>query len=74
MWSLQNDGDSKKQKTTGCEDEVETGTLDQKKQQLPEPPKDYIHVRARRGQATDSHSLAERVTLLILFFLIIFSS
>uniref|UniRef100_A0A7N0SVQ9 BHLH domain-containing protein n=1 Tax=Kalanchoe fedtschenkoi TaxID=63787 RepID=A0A7N0SVQ9_KALFE len=23
--------------------------------------KDYIHVRARRGQATDSHSLAERV-------------
>lgn len=27
----------------------------------PEPQKDYIHVRARRGQATDSHSLAERV-------------
>ncbi|CAM0905073.1 unnamed protein product [Alopecurus aequalis] len=27
----------------------------------PEPFKDYIHVRARRGQATDSHSLAERV-------------
>ncbi|MQL72543.1 hypothetical protein Taro_004876 [Colocasia esculenta] len=28
----------------------------------PEAPKqDYIHVRARRGQATDSHSLAERV-------------
>ncbi|XP_022738638.1 transcription factor bHLH79 [Durio zibethinus] len=26
-----------------------------------EPPKqDYIHVRARRGQATDSHSLAEK--------------
>ncbi|XP_076901930.1 transcription factor BHLH089-like [Bidens hawaiensis] len=25
-----------------------------------EPPKDYIHVRARRGEATDSHSLAER--------------
>ncbi|KAF3600865.1 hypothetical protein F2Q69_00037184 [Brassica cretica] len=24
------------------------------------PTKDYIHVRARRGQATDSHSLAER--------------
>jgi hypothetical protein len=24
---------------------------------------DYIHVRARRGQATDSHSLAERVIL-----------
>jgi hypothetical protein len=28
---------------------------------LVEPPKDYVHVRARRGQATDSHSLAERV-------------
>ncbi|KAK4351138.1 hypothetical protein RND71_030451 [Anisodus tanguticus] len=26
-----------------------------------EAPRDYIHVRARRGQATDSHSLAERV-------------
>ncbi|KAG0486058.1 hypothetical protein HPP92_008153 [Vanilla planifolia] len=25
------------------------------------PKKDFIHVRARRGQATDSHSLAERV-------------
>uniref|UniRef100_A0A6N2KHA2 Uncharacterized protein n=1 Tax=Salix viminalis TaxID=40686 RepID=A0A6N2KHA2_SALVM len=31
----------------------------------PEPPKDYIHVRARRGQATDSHSLAERVRITI---------
>uniref|UniRef100_A0A453M4M6 Uncharacterized protein n=1 Tax=Aegilops tauschii subsp. strangulata TaxID=200361 RepID=A0A453M4M6_AEGTS len=30
--------------------------------QNPPPPKqDFIHVRARRGQATDSHSLAERV-------------
>ncbi|KAG8382988.1 hypothetical protein BUALT_Bualt05G0137100 [Buddleja alternifolia] len=28
----------------------------------PDPPKeDYIHIRARRGQATNSHSLAERV-------------
>ncbi|KVI08831.1 hypothetical protein Ccrd_012800 [Cynara cardunculus var. scolymus] len=26
-----------------------------------DPKADYIHVRARRGQATDSHSLAERV-------------
>ncbi|XP_065025045.1 transcription factor bHLH137-like [Musa acuminata AAA Group] len=26
-----------------------------------EPPVDVIHVRARRGEATDSHSLAERV-------------
>ncbi|MCO5613233.1 hypothetical protein L7F22_067509 [Adiantum nelumboides] len=27
----------------------------------PTPKPDFIHVRARRGQATDSHSLAERV-------------
>ncbi|KAL0854477.1 hypothetical protein Bca101_059629 [Brassica carinata] len=26
----------------------------------PDPPKDYIHARARRGQPIDSHSLAER--------------
>ncbi|RZR85175.1 hypothetical protein BHM03_00012133, partial [Ensete ventricosum] len=28
-----------------------------------EPPTGYIYVRAKRGQATDSHSLAERVIL-----------
>ncbi|XP_055822196.1 transcription factor bHLH77-like isoform X2 [Solanum dulcamara] len=33
----------------------------QENQKTQEPPKDYIHVRARRGQATDAHSLAERV-------------
>eukprot|EP00249_Psilotum_nudum_P024394 c29173_g1_i5 orf=1175-3154(+) len=33
-----------------------------KSSKLAEAPKqDFIHVRARRGQATDSHSLAERV-------------
>ncbi|KAL7263981.1 hypothetical protein ACSBR1_002019 [Camellia fascicularis] len=46
-------------------DNVKTGDEDEKQtkanQKPPEPPKDYIHVRARRGQATDSHSLAERV-------------
>lgn len=26
---------------------------------------DFIHVRARRGQATDSHSLAERVSRIL---------
>ena len=26
------------------------------------PKENYIHVRARRGQATNSHSLAERVS------------
>ncbi|KAI4302707.1 hypothetical protein MLD38_038424 [Melastoma candidum] len=48
------------------EDCAENGQLGEKKRKEdnvnpPEPPKDYIHVRARRGQATDSHSLAERV-------------
>ncbi|CAM6007705.1 unnamed protein product [Sphagnum balticum] len=42
----------------------------QQQQQQQQPPcsepttsckQDYVHVRARRGQATDSHSLAERV-------------
>ncbi|EYU32918.1 hypothetical protein MIMGU_mgv11b022778mg [Erythranthe guttata] len=33
----------------------------EKKILVEEPPTGYIHVRARRGQATDSHSLAERV-------------
>lgn len=37
-----------------------TGTASEDKQTKTEV-KDYIHVRARRGQATDSHSLAERV-------------
>ncbi|XWS36606.1 hypothetical protein CRYUN_Cryun20dG0099200 [Craigia yunnanensis] len=37
------------------------GDEKQNKTKPPEPHKDYIHVRARRGQATDSHSLAERV-------------
>lgn len=26
-----------------------------------EKPREVVHVRARRGEATDSHSLAERV-------------
>ncbi|XP_059655956.1 transcription factor BHLH094-like [Cornus florida] len=55
--------DGKRLKTSGSRDEnsdfrAEEGANSGKP---PEPPKlDYIHVRARRGQATDSHSLAER--------------
>lgn len=30
------------------------------------PKEEYIHVRARRGQATNSHSLAERVNIFFL--------
>ncbi|XP_038692814.1 transcription factor BHLH089-like isoform X2 [Tripterygium wilfordii] len=61
----------KRRKSSACRDETgeskakaETsgGKASEKQNtQPPEPPKqDYIHVRARRGQATDSHSLAER--------------
>lgn len=48
------------------ETEASSGNCDKpvdQNAQSSEPPKqDYIHVRARRGQATDSHSLAERVS------------
>ncbi|PIN09810.1 hypothetical protein CDL12_17606 [Handroanthus impetiginosus] len=53
-------------KRSKSEDETKTKVDTNQKQSKdnskpPEPPKDYIHVRARRGQATDAHSLAERV-------------
>ncbi|GAB2248953.1 hypothetical protein Droror1_Dr00012312 [Drosera rotundifolia] len=44
----------------GCESSSGYGKSMEKSNIKQEPPKDYIHVRARRGQATDSHSLAER--------------
>ena len=45
-------------------DSRSAGKAVSKNSPAPEPPKqDYIHVRARRGQATDSHSLAERVMI-----------
>ncbi|KAM4077763.1 hypothetical protein ACJW30_12G164800 [Castanea mollissima] len=44
-----------------AEDETQKSSAVKTSAKPPEPPKDYIHVRARRGQATDSHSLAERV-------------
>ncbi|KAL8170194.1 hypothetical protein V2J09_021998 [Rumex salicifolius] len=43
------------------DDEIKKQSGNNTNQKPSEPPKDYIHVRARRGQATDSHSLAERV-------------
>ncbi|KAL0744196.1 hypothetical protein Bca4012_085709 [Brassica carinata] len=46
------DSDSKRSRNSE-ENGEKTKSLD--------PYKDFIHVRARRGQATDSHSLAERV-------------
>ncbi|KAK1426923.1 hypothetical protein QVD17_15603 [Tagetes erecta] len=60
------DSSSRKRKgvigsTTRKGDEAIDDSKKPKKTEQPEAPKDYIHVRARRGQATDSHSLAERV-------------
>ncbi|PRQ41269.1 putative transcription factor bHLH family [Rosa chinensis] len=63
--------DGKRLKTAGrcgdenleakAEAETSSGKPVEQNTQPPDPPKqDYIHVRARRGQATDSHSLAER--------------
>ncbi|KAL8196523.1 hypothetical protein R6Q57_024818 [Mikania cordata] len=60
------DGDGKRLKTLALENEnpeskPEAERSSGKKTEPSEPHKqDYIHVRARRGQATDSHSLAER--------------
>lgn len=68
------DGDSpvmpKVEEATTSDGSVgDKGTTKQGKGKSPkpavEPPKDYVHVRARRGQATDSHSLAERVNTAI---------
>ncbi|XVF12027.1 hypothetical protein REPUB_Repub08aG0079300 [Reevesia pubescens] len=67
-----NDSNGKRMKTSGAKNEnagskaeVEAcsaaGSKPEQNSKPAEPPKqDYIHVRARRGQATDSHSLAER--------------
>ncbi|PWA66931.1 Myc-type, basic helix-loop-helix (bHLH) domain-containing protein [Artemisia annua] len=51
-------GDNKSSNSKGAS----TNTSSKDKSKVSEVQKpDYIHVRARRGQATDSHSLAERV-------------
>ncbi|KAK9684329.1 hypothetical protein RND81_10G202900 [Saponaria officinalis] len=55
---------AKQVKTKKQKGEEETTKNEEKKGESKggeEAPKGYIHVRARRGQATDSHSLAERV-------------
>lgn len=56
--SSNNNGSLRREAET---DSKSAGKTANKNPPAPEPPKqDYIHVRARRGQATDSHSLAER--------------
>lgn len=69
----QSDSEGKRLKTSGCRDDngeskaeaqPNSGKSAEQNNRPPDPPKqDYIHVRARRGQATDSHSLAERVII-----------
>ncbi|XP_047970362.1 transcription factor bHLH79 isoform X2 [Salvia hispanica] len=62
------DSSAKRVKVSESEDQLKTeaethsgsSSKPVEEKSKPEPPKDYIHVRARRGQATDSHSLAER--------------
>lgn len=49
-----NNSNKKNKEASGC-----TSKDNSKASEVQKP--DYIHVRARRGQATDSHSLAERV-------------
>ncbi|KAK6160087.1 hypothetical protein DH2020_003468 [Rehmannia glutinosa] len=67
--AMQSEGDNKRMKAVGsnangeskAEGEGNSGKAAEPPAKPAEPPKqDYIHVRARRGQATDSHSLAER--------------
>ncbi|KAK7353861.1 hypothetical protein VNO80_19314 [Phaseolus coccineus] len=57
------EGRTKKQrKNNGGVKEEDKAKVEKEQRKCPEePPTGYIHVRARRGQATDSHSLAERV-------------
>lgn len=64
------DGEGKRKKTSGLRDDncdpkanmetISAKTVDKNTQPSDTTKQDYIHVRARRGQATDSHSLAER--------------
>ncbi|XP_058093018.1 basic helix-loop-helix protein 80-like [Magnolia sinica] len=59
------EGKGRKQKKCSSKKETEEkkpkAVKNSQKKACEDPPTDYIHVRARRGQATDSHSLAERV-------------
>ncbi|XP_068321172.1 transcription factor bHLH63-like isoform X1 [Pyrus communis] len=64
MKSCAEEGDSKiteqiSTKNNNKESSADTSKDNSKASEVQKP--DYIHVRARRGQATDSHSLAERV-------------
>lgn len=56
----------KEKKKSQCSDSTAAGKRgrgNSKSKKEVEKPKEVVHVRARRGHATDSHSLAERVRL-----------
>ncbi|KAL2636444.1 hypothetical protein R1flu_007923 [Riccia fluitans] len=55
------DKDTQKSKAERSDTSSSSPQAAQDSKQVDHPKTDYIHVRARRGQATDSHSLAERV-------------
>ncbi|KAK8709493.1 hypothetical protein V6N13_060508 [Hibiscus sabdariffa] len=55
------DGADEEQNGDGETDNDGNRKQNKENSKVAEAPKDYVHVRARRGQATDSHSLAERV-------------
>ncbi|PHU10616.1 hypothetical protein BC332_22476 [Capsicum chinense] len=52
---------SNKRSTNNSNSKENSDTSKEKSKITEDKKPDYIHVRARRGQATDSHSLAERV-------------
>ncbi|KAK4748349.1 hypothetical protein SAY87_014935 [Trapa incisa] len=59
---IQRNHHEKKQKIEQFDNTISRGNQTKEDSNSGEPPKEnYIHIRARRGQATNSHSLAERV-------------
>ncbi|XP_044491108.1 transcription factor bHLH137-like isoform X2 [Mangifera indica] len=56
----QNPMEDKRKKMKGKAEERTKRVAKKQKKAAEEAPRGYVHVRARRGEATDSHSLAER--------------
>ncbi|TKY69342.1 Transcription factor bHLH78 [Spatholobus suberectus] len=70
-YSTKYDHSSPPYSATGCAEKNKNLVGNKRKRnndRLKEKGNEVIHVRAKRGQATDSHSLAERVVILVPFF------